>query len=102
MNFTGSIGTNDGDIVYTAEGDLIRNYIEHIFTPTAGALTCETKVEGVWNQVAFEDMQSTSPGTFVTTANDTGRHYRVAGRFDGIRFKQSGATPSNVKGSLNP
>ena len=98
MEFTGTIGVNTGDIVKTIADQNTEVFIEYIFRPTAGALTCELKVNGIWSQVAMEDMLSTAPSTYVLTASNVARLYRVTGRVNGIRFKQSGATPSNVQG----
>lgn len=97
MEFVGNIGTNTGDVVYTLTAHT-SNYIEYIFTPTAGVLTCELYVKGTWYPVAMEDMASTAPSTFVSTASVTTQLYRVTGRVSGIRFKQSGATAANVEG----
>jgi hypothetical protein len=98
-NFTGTAGTNDNDVVYTSPV-LGSDYAEHIFRATAGVVTAQVTHDGAtWSpDVAFDDLQSTAPGTLVATTAGTSNFYRLRGRFHRIRFLQAGATASNVAG----
>jgi hypothetical protein len=98
LAFTGTIGANAGDVVYTSAD--VSRYGEHIFNATAGALTAEVTVNGTdWQAaVAFTSLITVTPGTPVVVTTST-TMYRLVGKFRSVRFKQSGATPSNVKGA---
>lgn len=98
ISFAGTTGTNAGDVVYTSP--VVDLYTEHIFNATAGALTAEVSVNGTDYQaaVAFTSLITVTPETPVVVTTST-TFYRLVGRFKNIRFKQSGATGSNVAGA---
>lgn len=97
LKFTGVIGVNDNDVVYTSQN--VEDYDQHLFHATAGLLTVQVLINGVWSaDVAFDDLDSVAPATLVAITTAL-QHYRLRGKFEKIRFLQSGATASNVKGA---
>jgi len=99
INFQSITGTNDNDVVYTSQD--ISQYVEHFFRADAGSVSIQAYVNGAWtSDLAFENVESVAPTTFVLTTTGTGL-YRVIGRYTKLRILQNGATPASAKGTHN-
>ena len=101
MKFEGIIGSADEEVVWEFADSTMPIHREVIFAATAGVVKCEVNINGTWYPVAIEDMASVTPATRVLVTTGIVITYRVKGGFDGVRFKQEGATASNVKGRFN-
>ncbi len=101
LDFSGTAGTGDNAVMYTS-GD-ISNYKTHYFWQSAsgGSLSVQVLLpDATWSDdVALEDLHSTTPTTLVTTATaSVTKIYRLKGTFLGLRVLQNGATASGVRG----
>jgi hypothetical protein len=97
VSFTGSIGTNDNDVVYTS-GD-ISGFTKHYIEATAGTIDVDVSVDGTnyIAAVAGVSLTTTTPATRVVEAA-SGVCIVIEGVFKKMRINQKGATASNARG----
>ncbi len=102
LKFTGIVGVNDNDVVYTFDKDC-ELYDQHVFRSQTQVVSAQVKVNGTWSgDIAFTDLQSTAPATKVLVTTGQVNIYRIEGKFEGVRFLQAGAVAANVEGAHLP
>lgn len=101
LNFTGSAGTNDNDVVYTSND--ISMYNVHYIEGTAGTVDIQVSVDGTnFNTtqaaVLLHDDVTTGGGVNVLTIA-SGKIGVLRGKYKKLRILQNGATGSNARGA---
>ncbi len=98
LEFTGSAGTNDNDVIYTS-GD-VSAYNYHLIEATAGTVDVDVSGDGTnWiAAVAGVSVVTTTPATRVVEAA-AGVMLQITGQFKKIRVNQKGAVASNARGA---
>lgn len=100
FTWTGSIGTNDNDVVYTSRD--VSDYNLHVIECTDGTVDIDISTDGTnfTSAVAVRNVKGANSTTFVVDAIAASVPVvELRGRFKTIRVLQKGATASNARGS---
>lgn len=99
FTWTGAVGTNDNDVVYTSRD--ISDYNLHVIECTTGTVDIDISTDGTnfTSAVAVRNVKSANSTTFVMDAIAASVPVvELRGRFKAIRVLQKGATASNARG----
>jgi len=96
VDTTGSAGTNDNDVVYTAND--VSMYNTHYIECTAGTIDVDVSIDGTNWIAAVVGRNIVTTGVF-TQVNEaaSGVCLEIKGKYRKLRVNQKGATASNAR-----
>lgn len=99
LEFTGAVGTNDNDTVYTSPD--ISMYDTHYIEGTAGTVDVQVSVDGTnfnTTPAVVQLHDATASATYSATIA-SGKLGILRGKYKAIKILQNGATAANARGA---